>query len=102
MRNQCGGLFSGAEPVREVRKSVESCFTPFVFHVFGSLVRNQCVTSAGITQQCGTSAEPVRSESCVDIGGYLWWAWVVGGGRWVVGAGCWVLGAGCWVLGTRY
>ena len=35
-------------------------------------MRNQCVTSAGITQQCGTSAEPVRNESCVDIGGYWW------------------------------
>ena len=28
---------------------------------------NQCVTSAGISQQCGTSAEPVRNESYVDI-----------------------------------
>ena len=69
VRNQCGRLFSSAEPVQEVRKSVQSCFTFFVFHAYGSLVRNQCLTSAGIIQQCGTSAEPVRNESYVDITG---------------------------------
>ena len=60
MRNQCG------KPERQ--SSHVSLL--FVFHVFGSLVRNQCVTSAGISQQCGTSAEPVRNESHVDISGF--------------------------------
>ena len=53
MRNQCG------KPERQ--SSHVSLL--FVFHVFGTLVRNQCVTSAGISQQCGTSAEPVRNET---------------------------------------
>ena len=58
------------------------------------MVRNQCVTSAGISQQCGTSAEPVRNESYVDISGYWWWGWAVGIGWWVLAVGCWVLSAG--------
>ena len=67
MRNQCGGLSSGAEPVRnqcgKPERQSSHVSLLFVFHVFGILVRNQCVTSAGIIQQCGTSAEPVRNES---------------------------------------
>ena len=66
MRNQCGGLSSGAEPVRnqcgKPERQSSHVSLLFVFHVFGSLVRNQCVTSAGISQQCGTSAEPVRNS----------------------------------------
>ena len=103
VRNQCGGLFSGAEPVRNqcgpVRKSVQSCFIAFVFHVFGSLVRNQCVTSA----ESLNSAEPVRNQCAmnhvlilVDIGGDGGW-WAVGVGWWVLRVGCWVLGASRWV-----
>ena len=70
----------------------------FVFHVFGSLARNQRLTSAGITQQSGTSAEPVRNESYVDISGYRRRGWAAGIGRRAPAVGRRLLGAGCWAL----